>query len=126
GSAITQWAHVEEALWLVLAACFTADFPALRTAFFSVENFRSRLQLVDKVFRQTFRDKKNIEAWSDLHDRLRSTSSARNALAHYRVVVYPEQPAGRHYALLPRLTDTNSRNPLKPPPGALFVRDLNQ
>jgi hypothetical protein len=130
GVAVTQWAHVENALYQVLYTCFdNRNHGELSTAFFSVENFRSKHQMADNVVSRKFRDSPNLSDWRALHDRIRSASAVRNALAHYWVLVYPDEKPGRQYGLLPRMGNSRKAPPKrsqKVPAGSLFVREIAQ
>lgn len=59
-------------------------------AFYAVENFRSKLGMVDATVRQRFKsfsEKDDILAqWSRLYDKARKLSLKRNRLAHWNVI----------------------------------------
>lgn len=130
GMAITQWAHVEFALSDVVCAAFEdKETTALGVAFFSVENFRSKLRLTENVICARFRSTPHFGDWIALHARTKSASDARNKLAHYCVLVYPNDVPGRRMCLLPRMGNmrkTPSKWPQERPPGTLCVRDISQ
>lgn len=125
--AVTQWAMVERTLLEVLVACVRAeDIEMVGHGFFSVENFRSKLSLVDAMLRQKVTSKVDLADWKRLDERIRSASSLRNRLVHGRVKIYQQQPAGRRYAIEPWIDQGKGlkRRPGKPPPVAWYVRDL--
>jgi hypothetical protein len=124
GLAITQWAHVEDALLNIFGACHIGHYHrgTLSTTFYSIENFRSKLQVVDNVFCLKFRDTPHFAVWIDLFEKLRSASAERNWLAHYTALVYPTAKAGRRFGLLPKLAKSRgkpSKRPQKTTPGSL-------
>ena len=50
GRAITSWAHVEQALcWIGCCSFAKANQMQFVVTFFSIENFRSKLQVVDQT-----------------------------------------------------------------------------
>jgi hypothetical protein len=128
GMAITQWAAVEHSLYDVLSACFEDQQSAsVGVAFFSVENFRSKLQIVDNVIALRFKDVPHFSDWIELHRRIESAAGDRNALAHQWVLIYPNEKPGHRYSLrpwLPKLRKKAPKRQQKFPPGSLFVRDI--
>jgi len=132
GFAITQWAHIEHHLCLIATACFERkDAKLVGLGFFSIENFRSKLQFIHRIFRQKFEGTNHINDWLILHDRINTWSAKRNHLAHYTAHGYMMNRPGRRYALIPwistgkqsRLTRRNPNLAIVPPE-ALFVRDI--
>lgn len=109
GHAITQWSFVEKELSWLLGVCLggaTVDddgrgiiAPNSLTAiflFYSVENWRSRLQLIDAalevhVMRSTVQDELRAE-WAKLSDKSNALARKRNKLAHWFVL--PAQRTG--------------------------------
>jgi hypothetical protein len=129
GTAVTQWATVEFSLYDVVAACFgDRESLAVNVAFFSVENFRSKLQLVDNLVAIKFQNTPHFSEWIRLHERTRAAADARNTLVHYWVLIYPHEKPGRRWCLLPRLGKLRRRPPKrqqKVPAGVLCVRDVS-
>ena len=130
GSAITQWAHIEFGLFDVVSAAFEDPKESpLASAFYSVENFRSKLQLVEQVVALKFRTTPHFDDWIILHGKLESAAKARNKLAHYWVLIYPNDKPGLRMTLMPQLGNVRKTPPKKKPkkpPGALHVKDIAQ
>ena len=127
GLAITAWAHVELALMWVFGSCFTKHTQQRAViTFYSIENFRSKLQVVDRIFKTKHSRKKLIKTWEGLYVDLQRLSTLRNHLVHYFHMGYPTNRAGRRDALIPQIgpsTRYRQRTP-KPPPGSLCIRDI--
>ncbi len=118
GLAITQWAYIERALCDVYHAVLDQPNKDISTAaFYAVENFRSKMQMVDAVMRTRFAGSPHLEDWTGtpnehgLWDRITRASGTWNRLAHHTVVVTPSAKPGKRYRLLP-----NIWNPLNPKP----------
>lgn len=126
GSTVTQWAMVERALFEVAGYCVgKRHFNIIGHGFFSIENFRSKLQFVDSLVQIKAAKKPRLLAqWKTIHDSARSVSTRRNKLAHDRVMVYPSEAEGRRYALIPWLDKKNTGPANKPPSHALCVKDI--
>jgi hypothetical protein len=126
GRAISAWASVERSLCAVSSACFTKhNFNSSTLMFFSIDNFRSKLQSVDNLFSTKFDGTKNARDWERIHQTLERLSSIRNKLAHYHAVTYTGIP-GRRIILVPILSKTprlKQKTP-KPPAGSLAIRDI--
>jgi hypothetical protein len=130
GTAITQWAHVENNLYLIAYRCFgsnEASALTLASSFYAVENFRSKLAFVSRAFETTdFRDKFGSE-WNSVRDEIQNLSSLRNAIAHGRLIIYTTTKPGRMCALVPVFGKESKikQRPGTPPPGSLCVRDID-
>jgi hypothetical protein len=127
GLCITNWAHVEERLRkIVLASLVIDDHNVISVGFFSIENFRSKLEFVDKVVERRFAGQTVLHDWPKLVDRARRASFLRNKLAHRRVRRIEKSKAGRRYALeawINKKSDLAASKD-KPLPGALCLRDI--
>ncbi len=49
GKALDEWSRVEVILYCIFMLCLRAPHERAAAAFYAVENFRSRLQVVDAV-----------------------------------------------------------------------------
>jgi hypothetical protein len=131
GLAATRWAHVENDL-CVLALSFFAqeERNALALGFFSIENFRSKLQFTDAVVTRNLAATQPslIPEWESLANRIRSAAAMRNQMVHRHVVVYPQNTAGKRYALIPWISKEpkTDKERSKPPAGSMFVREINK
>jgi hypothetical protein len=110
GVAITQWAHVEYALYLVFRACLNhAESPFASATFYAIENFRSKLQVADTITRMRLAKTPRLNEWTPLYVRLQQQSGVRNNLAHFTVLVHSNARPGRRYHLRPNIF--NAANP---------------
>lgn len=128
GIAVTAWSHVENELFHVALGCFAPCKPEqVGSGFYAIENFRSKLAFVDRVFQATSAKKEFLADWTILANHVQGLSSKRNALAHSRVIVFPEAPAGRRYAIMPNVFATPKKKTAShlPPVGSLCVRDVD-
>lgn len=97
GRAITQWAAVEIALADVVRSCFCdADASASAVAFYSVENFRSKLRIADNLVSARFGDNSLFTSdWRKLHERAKSAAKGRNTIAHHWLLIEPKNRSGK-------------------------------
>ena len=120
GLTITQWAHVEHALYELLAAI---DRRQRHRAFFWVLSqrgeFRKQLQLVGESVQERVTDTAHLRDWKKLRKRLENGYLKRNALAH-RVVMNYAGPPGRRIALIKWPVTVMERAPSD----AICVRNL--
>lgn len=135
GLTITQWASVEMTLRDIVVNCASApDRRIISIGYYSIENFRSKLQFCDNLLTERFESSPHFSEWAKLYERLKRASTKRNKLAHRTVLVFPNAPAGRRYSLVDwldgqftakskkhsRLSDAN------PPQGAIYLLDVMQ
>lgn len=128
GRTITQWAHIEQALF---SLAYNAFGPETRTslgdAFASIENFRSKLAFTDRAVTGAKHLDEYASDWAALRDEVQAASKLRNSLAHSRVVIFGNAPPGRRLAIIPNYSAPLDKrhNPNNPPPGSLCVRDID-
>lgn len=133
GHALTQWAHVEYYLANVYAAVLDRDYKIAGAAFYAVENFRSKLQMVDSVVRSAVANPDLLADWTGsqttlgLQDRIKTASRVRNNLAHFTVLAEPHKKAGKRWHLRPNIYDpmTPRMDPYNPQ-GGYYARDLEK
>jgi hypothetical protein len=127
GAAITAWADVEKSLLWIVTACFPkSSQERAATGFLSIENFRSKMVVADRLFTNRFGSPKHVDQWKQLYSRLEKLSKLRNHLAHFHAKWYVHARPGRRGALIPTISETpkfRSRTP-QPPSGSLFLRDI--
>jgi hypothetical protein len=100
GSAITQWGQFEDHLCDLFAVCLAPseawdtgygifDLRTTSAVFFAVENFRSKLAMVNVAFAAIMEDVADPadlpDRWRKIHDKARQLSKRRNRLAHWSV-----------------------------------------
>ncbi|WP_027517980.1 hypothetical protein [Bradyrhizobium sp. WSM1417] len=92
--------------------------------FFSIDNFRSKLQVVDRLVEQKF--PQHVKTWEPLKIDTERLSRIRNQLAHYPVMNYVNDAPGSRIALLPRFSARSKfkQKLPKPPSGSLGLRDI--
>jgi hypothetical protein len=126
GRAITGWAHVEIGLAQVLIACFEGvDAQAAAIAFYSVENFRSKLRVVDNVVSAKLSGVLPFKDWPELVKRAESAATGRNTIAHHWLLVDLTAKPGRRFGLQPFLSNKQAKRPQRRPPGTLCLRDIS-
>jgi hypothetical protein len=125
GRAITQWAAIEIALEDVVSACFgDSENVSTAVAFYSIENFRSKLRVVDNLVTARFREHPAFDDWPELLKRAESAAGGRNTIAHHWLLIDPAAKAGRRYGLQPFLSLKPAKKKQARPPGTLCVRDI--
>jgi hypothetical protein len=128
GSALTGWANVEYALFQVLAGGFENDLNrrALGVGFFTLEGARAKREFAEATVGRVIAGHPLRPQWIQLIERIRSATTARNHLAHWKVMMYERASPGRRYALEHWIQP--KRKPLtsvpRPRPGALCLRDI--
>lgn len=143
GDALSSWAGVETILFGLFSRSFPrSEWAALYGAFIAVENFRSRLQMIDTIIREKYKEKIILERWAALSKRLATESKNRNYIAHRPTQQYLDGRVGRRFGLIDRAdtllpiyrrstavtkVELNS-NPRKipPPQGTLFIKDITR
>ena len=130
GITFSQWARVEQRLFLVVARCVsTADRPMLFAGLFSIQGFRSTLSFCDKLIHAKFGDSnRHMTDWSAMHNRLTTSSGHRNEIAHGLVIRYILGKPGRRIGMTPLGDDGKKPQPRKggAPSFAICVRDLSR
>jgi hypothetical protein len=131
GLAVTQWASVEQGIyWIALRSFEEHESHVIGPAFFSIENFRSKLAFVDAAFEAKFGGSIYAEHWASIRDEVLVLASARNRLVHYHLAVMPKAKPGRRYFLHPTVVRPEiSKFGQRPghnraPSGALFLKDI--
>ena len=128
GLTLTQWSMVERFLFSIAALCVeSAQVRMFGDAYSGIENFRSKLLFVDRLFKSRFEKTKHLADWTKIHDRLVTLAPKRNKLVHQPLMIYPSEEIGKRYRLIPWFLDTSARPKAgKPPKGSLHVRDINR
>lgn len=130
GITFSQWARVEQRLFLVVARCVSAaDRPMLYAGLFSIQGFRSTLSFCDKLIRAKFGDNKRYMVdWLAIHKSLSKLSGDRNEIAHGLVTMYILGNPGRRIGMTPLGDDGKKPQPKKggAPSYAICVRDLSR
>ncbi len=127
GTALAAWVNVEVALWHIADKCLDGPTDTLAPGYVAIENFRAKLAFVNKMVLARFPQPKLVNKWIQARDRTVSISKARNKLAHYTAVSFPNARQGRRLALCPTVIGpTNLAGQRTPPPGTLALRDIVQ
>jgi len=128
GKSITAWAEVEVALCAVAQATVRKpDRPTVAVGFFSVDLFRSKLQLVGNMFSNKHGRHKVFDRWLELRTKLEGLAAKRNKMAHQPVVRFPNAAPWRRIALTTWLFNSPERPASfrqKPISGELCLRDI--
>ena len=123
GQSITQWSFVEFQLSLLVGSCFgESRFMTAMKAFYSIENFKSKLQYTEAALRESRLQDFGEPHWKSLRRKLEKASFKRNKLAHGRELEDRSQRPGRRLMLLPRfLPEKKGGSDYS---GAVYVRDI--
>lgn len=133
GKCIGQWSYIEAQLRGLALECFSfPDRPTAEAAYSAVENFRSRINLIDAVIHRKYSKSKAYTTWGPIKAGAERLSQKRNKIAHYLCKLYVHAPTGRRFVLAPfdQPKDAPIRRSKKiddglhPPHGCLTVKDL--
>ncbi len=130
GLALSHWAQVESLMCLICFSCFDSKHhPQIRTGFFSIENFRSKLAFMDSIVRPACYEVGIEDKWDLVRIRAESLSTKRNQLAHRPTYFFPTQVVGRRFALVENIpqkfvTKPRSGKAARHPPGSLCLKDI--
>ena len=109
GRAISQWADVEERLYLLYQKIINSDnFFGMSASYFSIINFSNKLDMVDKVLRASYFDDKILKKWDKISDRIRTKNIHRNHLAHYSTTFNNLKKPGDRIYLSPSISNINA------------------
>ncbi len=81
----TQWSFVENSLAELFSFLLQAPTGRAKTAFYAIQNFRSKLEAVDAVAQSNLPED-HLAAWNRVLTRLERASRKRNHLAHFKAV----------------------------------------
>jgi hypothetical protein len=108
GEALEEWARVEAHLCCVFMVCLRAPHQRSAAAFYAVDSFRSKLQMVDAVVGLAVPDPAKIAEWKDLHRKIDRKSIARNELAHHEVLEDGKAKPGNRLTLRPAILNPHA------------------
>ncbi len=82
GHVMTAWQGIEHAVFDIFQHFFEPDhYDVAATAFFAVQAFETRMQMVDALMTQFASDEQG-DKWECLHKKIRKKGSKRNTVAH--------------------------------------------
>ena len=106
--AIHQWSEVENSLAFVFAIGLDANLAhnigTSFAAFWRLQSFRSKLEVVNSVINTTDISDSLRDEWNSLHNRLSRKNKARNELAHFKI----EHWSNNEPVLVPYSTESKS------------------
>jgi hypothetical protein len=105
GFALAQWQFIEAALAKLYVFLLHNDNGAAHSSFFAIENFYSKLEVVNAAAQSALRSPL-LGEWDKLYKKLDSHRQVRNNLAHFAVIVRGELDNEKHvYYLQPTWFD---------------------
>jgi hypothetical protein len=129
GQCITRWANVEKVLADVFELCLQrANFQLVAAAFYSIDNFRAKIGVVDSILSVALKSHRLLEEWNGkgaLLQKLNAKSKIRNTIAHSMVIYVSAAKTGNRPYL--RRTIFDPTMPLffpRRPTHGYFTRDL--
>jgi hypothetical protein len=105
GKTLDEWAHVERLLCSIFIVCLRAPADHAKASFHAVENFSSKLQMVDSLLALAISDHKTLGEWMLLQERVKSSSKLRSELVHYDILENKNQKPGVRVTLHPSILD---------------------
>jgi hypothetical protein len=122
GEALNAWSGIEQELCSI--GVYSDGGPYFREVFYAVDNFRSKLAIIDAIVTKDAPSEAVLARWQRVRDRIAGLSTTRNKLAHYPMICYSNHKViGRRCALVPPLSDRTAHLK-KPPPNSLCLRDI--
>jgi hypothetical protein len=65
GLCITRWANIEKVLQDIFELCLQkANFQLLAAAFYSIENFRTKIGMIDAMFSVALQNSRKLKKWN--------------------------------------------------------------
>lgn len=129
GLCITRWAEVEKSLQDLFELCLQkANFQLLAAAFYSIDNFRAKIGMIDAIFSVALRNSRSLKKWNgkgELHSRLVAKARIRNTIAHSMMIwVSLNKPGNRAYLRRTLFDPTMPKFIPTRPSHGYFTRDL--
>ena len=107
--AISQWQHVEIALFEVFCALTgIPDRTIASSVFYSPLNFNIKLKMTDSAAQFALMESPLLGEWNKIQDRASKHAEKRNELVHFLVVGGSGQPGETKYHLEPNIFDAKS------------------
>lgn len=99
GSAMTQWAWVEDGLVKLLSTVLGCSLQQAGIVWYSVVSFNGKLEMIDSLVKLRREGEQIVSYWPSCYDYLRTLSSFRNQIAHWELVALhpPGAPGGRPF-----------------------------
>lgn len=109
GHAITQWASVERALFLLYWHTMGEPTSAAPVAaYFSVINFSAKLSMVDNAMIARYRNHPDIlKTWAPIKNWVGKRAKDRNELAHNQLVIDARVEGAMSHCLVPLMFNPN-------------------
>ena len=105
GKTLDEWAQVETHLCSLFIVCLGAPPDHARASFYAVENFSSKLPMIDSLLALTISDHKTLGEWMLLYERVKSSFKLRSELVHYDILENRNQKPGVRVTLRPSILD---------------------
>ena len=105
GKTLDEWTQVETHLCSIFVVCLRAPTDRARASFYAVEDFSSKLQMVNSVLVLAVSDHKTLSEWVNLIDRVQKKSKLRNELVHYDILEDKNKKPGLRLTLRPSILD---------------------
>lgn len=129
GYCIAFWTGIEVELLNTLRMCMPeVDFQTLAGSFYAVDNFRSKLGMVDTALGVVLEGDATLDQWSGkggLLQRITAASKKRNNLAHWMVLNLSAMKKPPSIYLIPNIFRADMKNfvPTRPT-GGYYLHDL--
>jgi len=109
GRAVSQWADVEDRLYLLYQKIINSDnFFGMSASYFSNINFSNKFDMVDKVLRASHYDESILKEWGKISERIRKKNIHRNRIAHYSTTFNNLKKPGERIYLSPSVSNINA------------------
>ncbi len=111
GRAISNWGALEVVLAMLFSVLVSKQRvnPNALAVFLSIENFRSKLQVIDAVFQQPGIDKKIKNNWDTALSHIKARQKKRNRLAHHDILIDYEAKEMHRVKVIPPFANPINR-----------------
>jgi hypothetical protein len=105
GEALSAWATVESAMSMIFSVLLSGKEFDKRSnlVFFSIENFRSKQQVLNSLFIGYVKNQDWLDRWKHINTILPKRASRRNQIAHHEVLIDHNSKPGRRIGIVPHM-----------------------
>ncbi len=113
GRGISTWGGLEMALAMTFSVLVAQNYtqPHALVVFFSIESFRSKLNVIDSVFLDPSINKDMKKEWKKVHNQIKSRQTNRNRFAHHDIMINEGAEEFKRVTVVPPQFNPNKQLP---------------